>query len=76
MGRGGGKEKIVGCQPDSPFFATDGDLEHAKKPMVESALDQSPMEEDRRGSREQAIVPEPLMTDGDWQVPCIPKSPR
>lgn len=44
--------------------------------MGESTLDQSPVEEDRRGSREQGIVPEPLMTDGDWQVPCIPKSPR
>ncbi|XP_077186469.1 cGMP-dependent protein kinase 2-like [Paroedura picta] len=54
----------------------DGNLEHARGPMGENTLDQSPVEEDRRGSREQAIVPEPLMTDGDWQVPCIPKSPR
>nr|XP_056708801.1 cGMP-dependent protein kinase 2-like [Euleptes europaea] len=54
----------------------DGNLEHARGPMGESTLDQLPMEDERRGSREQAIVPEPLMTDGDWQVPCIPKSPR
>ncbi|XP_060106997.1 cGMP-dependent protein kinase 2-like isoform X1 [Heteronotia binoei] len=49
----------------------DGNLEHAR-----GTPDQSPVEEDRRGSREQGIVPEPLMTDGNWQVPCIPKSPR
>ncbi|KAJ6661205.1 hypothetical protein lerEdw1_015342 [Lerista edwardsae] len=44
-------------------------------PLGENALDQSPVEEARRGSREQAIVPEPLMSNDDWQALCVPKSP-
>ncbi|XP_015743271.2 cGMP-dependent protein kinase 2-like [Python bivittatus] len=51
-------------------------MEHATGPMSENALDQSPVEEARRGSRGKVIVPEPLITDGDWQMPCVPKSPR
>uniref|UniRef100_A0A8C6X2C5 cGMP-dependent protein kinase n=1 Tax=Naja naja TaxID=35670 RepID=A0A8C6X2C5_NAJNA len=50
--------------------------EHTPGPMNESPLDQSPMEEARRGSRGKVIVPEPLITDADWQMPCVPKSPR
>ncbi|KAL7987136.1 hypothetical protein Chor_006055 [Crotalus horridus] len=50
--------------------------EHAPGPTNESALDHSPMEEARRGSRGKVIVPEPLITDADWQMPCVPKSPR
>ncbi|KAM6463028.1 cGMP-dependent protein kinase 2-like isoform 2-T4 [Liasis olivaceus] len=48
-------------------------MEHATGPMNEN---QSPVEEARRGSRGKVIVPEPLITDGDWQMPCVPKSPR
>ncbi|XP_070591068.1 cGMP-dependent protein kinase 2-like isoform X2 [Erythrolamprus reginae] len=50
--------------------------EQAPGPMNDSALDQSPMEEARRGSRGKVIVPEPLIMDADWQMPCVPKSPR
>ncbi|KAJ7341420.1 hypothetical protein JRQ81_005495 [Phrynocephalus forsythii] len=50
------------------------DPEPAQEPAGEE--DQSPGEEEGQGSRGQAIVPEPLNTDGDWQVPCVPKSPR
>ncbi|XP_066479952.1 cGMP-dependent protein kinase 2-like [Tiliqua scincoides] len=46
------------------------------EPLGDNVLDQSPVEEARRGSREQAIVPEPLMTNDDWQALCVPKSPR
>ncbi|CAI5771603.1 cGMP-dependent protein kinase [Podarcis lilfordi] len=52
------------------------DSEEARDPTGESALDQSPVEDARRGSRGHGIVPEPLDSDGDWQLPCIPKSPR
>ncbi|XP_062981579.1 cGMP-dependent protein kinase 2-like [Elgaria multicarinata webbii] len=50
--------------------------EHARGPAGESALPWSPEEEEEEARRGQAIVPEPLITDGDWQVPCLPKSPR
>ncbi|XP_020663994.1 cGMP-dependent protein kinase 1 [Pogona vitticeps] len=57
----------------------EGDPEPARELVgEESPRDQSPPgeEEARRGSRGQAIVPEPLDTGDDWQVPCVPKSPR
>ncbi|XP_067326618.1 cGMP-dependent protein kinase 1-like [Anolis sagrei] len=42
-----------------------------------SPEEQPPMEETSgRRSWGGAIVPEPLLTDEDWQVPCVPKSPR
>ncbi|XP_053106783.1 cGMP-dependent protein kinase 1-like isoform X2 [Hemicordylus capensis] len=48
----------------------------ALPPPPDGTPDHSPVEGARRGSRGQAIVPEPLMTDGDWQAPCVPKSAR
>ncbi|XP_061481930.1 cGMP-dependent protein kinase 1-like isoform X2 [Rhineura floridana] len=50
--------------------------EHGRVPAGENALEQSPVEDARRGSRGQAIVPEPLNADGNWQMPLVPKSPR
>ncbi|XP_077782812.1 cGMP-dependent protein kinase 1-like isoform X1 [Podarcis muralis] len=52
------------------------DSEEARDPEGESAQDQSPVEDARRDSRGHGIVPEPLDSNGDWQLPCIPKSPR
>ncbi|XP_042302153.1 cGMP-dependent protein kinase 2-like isoform X2 [Sceloporus undulatus] len=50
---------------------------HGEPPPAEDPQeDQEQEQEAGRGIWGGAIVPEPLLTEADWQLPCLPKSPR